>query len=265
MYPLTIGISDSQFYVPLDPDAQAFLNATGITDPTISTAINNLVIGLKGYSLWDELQAAYPMVGGTSTTTKYNLKDPQDTDAAYRMGWNGTGFTFSSSGVQQSLDSSTYGNTYYAQNTNDNTVGMSMGTYINAGTNFFGYDLGMYDGSNDVMITAGYGSNILYGNYSGTSYLTYSSPPLPNGFFCVDNDGSTTDLYRNGVNVGSTSESRSLSSSLTMYFANRNGGGPEPSNRRYAFVFLGKSMNDTEYSNLYTVIQAFQTELGRQV
>ena len=264
MYPLVIGISDSQYVQGLDPDAQAFLTATGITDPTITLAIDALVVDLKNASIWDKMQAIWPLVGGTDTTTKYNLKDPQDTNAAYRMTWQGTGWTFSSSGVKQSDSDTTYGNTHYAQNTNNNTDGMSMGIYINAGTNGYGYDFGMYDG-NDVMITAGYNSNTLYGNYSGTSYITYSGSTMPNGFFCVDNDGSTTDLYRNGVNVASGAESRSLTSSMDMYFGNRNGGGPEPTDRRYAFAFIGKSLNDTNYTDFYTVVQDFQTTLGRQV
>ena len=49
----------------LDPDAQAFLTATGITDATISGAINTLVLNLKGFNLWSKMYAVYPFVGGT--------------------------------------------------------------------------------------------------------------------------------------------------------------------------------------------------------
>jgi hypothetical protein len=35
-----------------DPDAQAFITAAAITDPTQQAAINTLVVDLKGYSIW---------------------------------------------------------------------------------------------------------------------------------------------------------------------------------------------------------------------
>ena len=40
-------INPYQFGVAIDPDAQAFLTATAITDATITSAINQLVIDLK--------------------------------------------------------------------------------------------------------------------------------------------------------------------------------------------------------------------------
>ena len=38
------------------------------------------------------------MVGGTATTTKWNLKDPRDSDAAYRLIFKGTP-VYASTGV----------------------------------------------------------------------------------------------------------------------------------------------------------------------
>jgi len=82
----------------LDASAVAFLNATGITDPTISASIGTLVSSLKSNLLWDKIKAFYPFVGGSATTNKYNLKDPQDTDAAFRLTMIG-GLTHDSNGV----------------------------------------------------------------------------------------------------------------------------------------------------------------------
>jgi energy-coupling factor transporter ATP-binding protein EcfA2 len=39
-------------YIPLDPDAQAFITAANITNQTQKIAINQLVLDLKSYSLW---------------------------------------------------------------------------------------------------------------------------------------------------------------------------------------------------------------------
>jgi len=78
-----------------DPDAQSFISAAGITDPTQQNAVNSLVTDLKGYSIWTKMKAIYPFVGGTSSTHSYNLKNT----AQYQITWNG-GITHSSNGVQ---------------------------------------------------------------------------------------------------------------------------------------------------------------------
>lgn len=81
-----------------DTDAQSFFTAAGITDATQKSAVNTMVVALKAASLWTGIKAIYPYVGGTADTTKYNLKDPRDLNAAYRITWSG-GITYDSTGV----------------------------------------------------------------------------------------------------------------------------------------------------------------------
>ena len=69
-------INPYSFGVPYDADAQAFLTAASITDPTISGAINTLVVQMKADNIWTKMKAIYPLVGGTATTHKWNLKNP---------------------------------------------------------------------------------------------------------------------------------------------------------------------------------------------
>jgi hypothetical protein len=83
---------------PLDPDAQNFVNASGITDPTQIEAINNLTISLKNIGVWGKMLAVYPFVGGTADTHKYNLINPADTNAAHRLAYAG-GITHSAGGM----------------------------------------------------------------------------------------------------------------------------------------------------------------------
>lgn len=249
----------------LDVATDNFITAAGITNPTIIGAVNTLVADLRTYNIWDKLQAIYPLVGGTSGSMKWNLKDPQDTNAAYRLDCAGTGWTFDASGSKQSDSSTTYANTFYAVNTNDNTDGMSMGVYINGGTNTQGYDLGRFDGTDDIALIAGFGNNTFYVNYVSTSYITTGAFTMPNGFFVANNDGTNTKGYRNGTEVSTGAETRNLTDTGALYLGNRNGGPDAASDRRYAFAFIGKSLNGTEQSNLYTAVQKFETTLGRQV
>ena len=261
---LVVGASSSY-----DPDAQAFFTAvTGGGDTLTTTeenAVNQLVLDLKSANIWTSLQAIWPFVGGTASSQKWNLKDPRDLDAAYRMTFAGAGWTHSADGVQQSNNNSTYGNTNYSANTNDNTVGMSMGVYINGGTNASGYDLGARTEPNELQLIAGYGNNTYYTGW-GAVYGTYGGATMPNGFFSTTGDGTNGNKgYRNGVEVISVAGSRNLAVTATVYLGNRNGGLAEPTDRRYAFCFMGESLGSTEQSDLYTAVQDFNTTLSRQV
>ena len=91
-------INPYSFGPSLDPDAQAFLTAAGITDATISGAIDTLVIQMKADNIWTKMKAIYPLVGGTDNTHKWNLKNPTDSDPAFRLTFNG-GITHDVNGI----------------------------------------------------------------------------------------------------------------------------------------------------------------------
>jgi hypothetical protein len=95
---LRLGLGTKRASVILASDAQAFLTATGITNPTEVDALKQLVLDLKTNNLWSNMYAIYPVLGGTATTHKYNLKDPQDLDSSYRLTFS-SGWTHSSNGM----------------------------------------------------------------------------------------------------------------------------------------------------------------------
>src|SRR6476660_9875225 len=72
-----------------DADALKFFDSAGITDLTQKSAINNFVKKLKDSSLWTKFVAIYPMTGGTAASTMLNLKDPRNSDGAYRLTFYG--------------------------------------------------------------------------------------------------------------------------------------------------------------------------------
>jgi hypothetical protein len=55
-----------------DTDYQAFINATGITQPTQSAALETLVSDLKSYGLWSKMKAIYPMVTDKNNRFAYS-------------------------------------------------------------------------------------------------------------------------------------------------------------------------------------------------
>jgi len=86
-----------------DADAQLFFNAESAAGVTLTTtekdAVNQWVVDSKAAGIWTKFKAIYPMVGGTATSHKFNLKNPLDTNAAFRLSFIGGG-THSSNGYQ---------------------------------------------------------------------------------------------------------------------------------------------------------------------
>ena len=67
----------------IDPNAQAYITAAGITDPTEQAAVNQLVLDLKGTGsttnntdVWSDSYTIYPLSPTSLTAAEYNLKDP---------------------------------------------------------------------------------------------------------------------------------------------------------------------------------------------
>lgn len=246
-----------------DADAQAFITAAGITDSTQKSAIETLVTDLKTYGIWTKMKALYPFVGGTATTHKYNLKDPQDTNAAYRLTFAG-GWTHASTGALPN------GTNAYAD------------AYItNSAMSYTSTHLSVYSRTNAVTTGVSIGNStnqycLMYLRYTGDNFYSgINSPSYMNatitdsrGHFLATRRGNTdSEAYRNGVSIA-TSTTAMANDNTTMYLGagyRQNVGTIGYDNRELAFASIGDGLNDTEAANFYTAVQAFQTTLGRNV
>jgi hypothetical protein len=246
----------------LDPDAQAFITAAAITDPTQQAAINTLVVDLKGYYIWTKMQAIYPMVGGTASTHKFNLKDPRDLDAAFRLVFSG-GWTHSSTGA-----------------TPNGTNGIA-DTKLNASTNTTQNDthISFYSRTSSssalvpTMASSGYavtGGTRLTLNYANSCYFGVNTLYQDNvsnnntqGYFIIRRISST----QHSVMIRGTRTDINQNSDVVVNQTYRIGGSPSGhyDNKECCFATIGNGLNNTELSNLHTAVQAFQTTLGRSI
>jgi hypothetical protein len=247
---------------PFDADASAFFNrvtaAGGTLTNTEKTAVNTLVVSLKANSIWNSMLAIYPMVGASAPACAQNLKSSSYT-GTFSAGW-----TFSSTGVLPN-GTSAYMDTSFAPST-WSTSSQHMTFYSR--TNLNGdYDMGAYD-SGSAAETA------LLARFSNTAYLSLSA-----GFATAANtDGtgyyvgsrtSTTlaKYFRNNsllVSNGATTISPTTAT-ITISASNRPTGALGFGNKECAFSSIGTGLDDTQASNLYTAVQAFNTTLSRQV
>jgi hypothetical protein len=253
--------------ITTDADAQAFITAAAITDPTQQAAINTLVVDLKGYGIWTKEEAIYPMVGGTASQHKLNLKNPLDTDAAFRMTFHG-GVTHSSNGITFATNG--YADTKYLPSANSTTSNVSGGAYsrtnLTADYALFG-SLGF--SFNGLLISPKTSSGLTY--FCANNYIVDGAANFvtdTRGLFHVNRDSLTvTRLFRNGTSISTTTPSVSEAPAFAVYFGSRNYAGTAQSyfNGNLAFGFLGDTLTLTEAANFYTAVQAFQTTLGRNV
>lgn len=258
----------------IDANAAAFIAAAGITDPTQQTAINTLVISAKADGWWDKCIAIYPFVGGTATSHKFNLKDPQDTDAAFRL-------TFFNSPTQNSNGvtwngTTTYANTYILPSANLVTDDLHVSVYSRTNVSEQGYEYGaITSATSRINAHLRFTDGNFYGDmYSATTGRNAVANSDSRGHFIDTRTASNNHVaYRNGSQI--TSNTTNIAASVPtcgIYLGNAQDCSVPPnpatglySSKNIAFFTIGSSLNATEAANMYTDIQTFQTTLGRQV
>lgn len=247
------------FGAAVDPDAQAFITAAGITDNTQKTAINTLVLSLKSNNIWTKMKAIYPMVGGTATTHKYNLKNPLDTNAAFRLVFTG-GMTHSSTGVLFNGVNS-YANTFL----NDSVINLSghISFYSRTLTVGTAIEMGVW-GNTLPIFQNRVAANVFFGNNA----LSYTTTADARGFWLgTKRNNSDRECYRNGVSeASSTATDNNTSFGLPYYIGARNNNNTTidfPTSKECAFASLGDGLTDTDAANFYTAVQNFNIALAR--
>ena len=244
-----------------------FITAAQITDATQQAAINQLSYDLVNTGLMDKMLAVYPFVGGTASSHQYNLKDPRDADSAFRLTFSG-GFTHSSSGIQGN-GTNAFATTYInAANRFPNAGALHISVYSTTNTiPGTQVESGITNGSNIIQLRIS-SQNIIG---STVPVLTFTSTTNASGHWLITKRSNTDrEIYRNGVSEASSSTSNStayVSTNLILFGRfNTSTGAPDfYSTKNLAFASVGFGLTDEEVSTFYTIVQNFQTKLGRQI
>lgn len=248
----------------IDPDAQAFFNrvtaAGGSLTSTEEEAINQLVLDLKAYSVWSEIQVAYPMVGGSSFSCAQNLKSSSFT-GTFSSGW-----TFSSNGAQPD-GASAYMDTGYQVNLESLLDSAHISYYSRTNVSESAGDIGAF--------TTGQAHFLLY-DFSGASYNGINTDDSqigttfsPTTGFLIGNRPNSSELryYYRGATPWTVSRSSTSRPTLNVYLGclNIDNSPAIYSSKQTAFASLGRGLTDTQADNFEIAVQAFQTTLGRQI
>jgi hypothetical protein len=248
-----------------DPDAQAFITAASLTDNTQKNAINTLVVNCKAAGIWTKTQAIFPFVGGTATTHKWNLKDPRDLDAAFRLVFAG-GVTHSSQGIQGNAVNG-YANTFLNFSTINTLGGVSTYVLNNIAQNSATIGCQVSGGTATNIIPRWSDSNAYLRVYSTSQFST--SNLSSSGFIALSRINSTQTIANfNGINSTFSSNVSGLGPDKSLYLmANHSDifGINLFSSHQIAFTTIHNNMSAGDLSQLYSIIQTYQTTLGRQV
>jgi len=253
--------------VPTDADAQAFITASGISG-TEATATNQLVIDLKSANIWTKMKCVYPLVGGTATSHKFNLVNPQDTDAAYRLVFSG-GLTHSSNGI---LGNGTNGwaNTFLNPSIIFPSGFASIGFYNRVATTNQGIYMGTTVGStNFFRIAPLAGTTIRHFNRGAATGQTNHTVTNELGFNANSRISNTlmTSIDNTGAfQTNTTTQTIAYSSfQIPLLVVNSSGTIASYSNAQFSFAYISDALTSSELTTLKSINQTFQTTLGRQV
>jgi hypothetical protein len=218
--------------------------------------------------------AIYPFIGGTAALHQWNLKDPRDADAAYRLTFNG-GYHSTALGYRANQQGqSNVSSGYYAD-----THCVPLGLLTQDSTHLAFYSLadvppvsrcemGCYNWTGTAAsrfhVIARYQPTMYYYGMSeeGTSNVNV---PASSGLFVATRTGPASQTaYRNGVNLQTTTPS-SIGLPPTSVWIGGINTFVDKTDLPCGFASIGSGLSDQENADLYAVVQQYQTALDRQV
>jgi hypothetical protein len=252
-----------------DTDALAFINATGISNPIQKVAINFLTLGLKENNIWTPLKAIYPVVGGTSHSHKFNLKNPADTDAAFRLSFS-AGWTHSDTGMTPN-GTSAWADTFLVPSTQLVLGDISFSTYSRTNSEENTSDMGTaavdptYYQRQTIRTRRATNQMIGILSDAGLQDVYAYTNTNSQGYYIFTNDAATTKkMFKNGTLLTPTGTSDLGGGGLsTVSFAigaeNFQNFGPSAFNtRQNAFATIGEALTDQEAISLNAIVSTYQ-------
>lgn len=239
-----------------DPDAQAFFDRVTTAGGTLTTteknATNQLVLDMKSAGIWSAMRAVYPMVGASAAACAQNLKSSSFT-GTFTSGW-----TFASTGATPN-GTSAYMDTNFNPASNFSLTSLAFGGYTRTATN---YDNG-YNGANSpLFIHSFYGYNLAE-SFIATSYRAISGGIF--GMMQNNLQGGNHKVYKNNTIASTIAATIATLVNANMFIGRANGIGGSFDNHEISYYYYSDGLTDTQASNFYTAVQAFQTTLSRQV
>jgi len=247
-----------------DPDALAFFArvtaAGGSLTNTEKAAVTTLVTTMKADGTWTLMKAIYPMVGASAAACAQNLKSSSFT-GTFTSGW-----TFASTGVTPN-GTSAYMDTNFNPSVSGSLNSGHISIYLR--TNSLGTpccDIGCFNGSNSGVNIYSRFSNTQLGRINEDDANIIATTTSSGFNFATRLSSTVKKIGKNSTLTSfNTSPVSLVNVIITIGCLNNNGTKNQFSDRQNAFTSIGDGLTDTQATDFYTAVQAFQTTLSRQV
>ena len=253
-----------------DADAQLFFNAQSAAGVTLTTtqmnAVNQWVLDSKAANIWTKFKAIYPMVGGTATSHKFNLKNPLDTNAAFRLSFIGGG-THSSNGYQPGGVNG-YANTFFAPSVNSTGINNFHSSYYSrTDINLVQVDAGCGSSDSQGTLLEIRTANTTYIRINAATTSTYADTASLGFYLQSRLLGNQQKGYKNSTLkiTGAVNSNTTPTQNYYIGAYNSNGTPFYYSSKQCAFASIGDGLTDAEALAFYNAVNAFQVTLGRNV
>lgn len=258
-----IGIMGKSKYLPL---TTAWIATTGETDTTIINALNTFEASMIANGMSSDFIAFYPMVGGNSTKHSYNFMNTALYNLSFTGGWthsatgalpNGTN-AYANTGINASavLTQNDNHSSFYSRT---NAVGASracIGAYTGGGSNVYAMQLRI--ATNFVTATnASSSQQATIANTNSEGFYLMNKTSSAIGGLTLDKNGSQIAANTVAVSTNTYPNVNVLIGALTT--------SSQFDNKECAGATIGPGLNSTKRGQIYTMIQAFNTSLSRQV
>jgi hypothetical protein len=256
----------------IDPDAQAYISAlisSGYTPSSTQEGyINDLFVSAKANN-WLPDSAMYPLLGTLNTAQKWNAINPLDTNAAFRLGFNGT-ISFKDSGITG--DGATgFASTFFNMATQNLGSTFTISIYVRTNLAQQYYDYGTRVGGTafNNLIIAQWNDLKAYASDGSAALLVSSNLANSYGFYTLVREGNGSNdgkLYKNGVLIATSSFPFNRFESAISYLLAANDGSNAVfhSKRELAFASISKTaLSASQVADMYADVQQFQVDFGR--
>lgn len=250
-----------------DVDSQKFIDSAGITNASQKSAICSYITMLKDSLLWGKIYAGYIFIGGSASTTKFNIKDIRSDTSAYTLTYSG-GWLYSNFGALANGINAT-ANTWLRPSVKLTIRNYSIALYVNGGTLTGGaYPATVYTMSNASDFNNSANGIILRTwakyfapNGEGNPGVYVSDQSLT-GIYLANVSGSTARIYKDGLSIGSNTTSGGFLSIQPFFIGGTNVGGLHYQNVQIGCLIIASGLTDAEAKTMSNIISIFKNTLG---
>jgi len=222
-------------------------------------------VELGNLSTYQPVLAANNYATNVAAQMKFNLVNPQDSDAAFRLAFSG-GWTYSTNGAQPN-GTNGYADTKLVPSGTTAQNSLHISAYLRTDITQNSVVIGGYDGVVETSLYPRFTGNIIYSAINSNTSASAGASSSSLGNFIASRLISTQE----NTYIGNTKLTRTqlslnnLTRSIFIGALNYLGGANVYSSRQTSFATIGDGLNDTEAALLYQLVQQFQTDLSRQV